>query len=233
MDDNAHSSFVEVVYATAERQRIVKLEHEPGMTAGRCGASFGPPRRRCGAGRQGSRVRHIRYARGRGPEARGLRPRRNLPAAQPRSAGDAASAAGTGQCDGTCRPGAGVLQVGSLSKVPLETHDAVFLKVDNDPAAFDISGSAVPEKVGIVPTVLVKGIRNHRCAEQELDLAARHAEFDLFHGIGLEQVALLDVDAVDTRARHEADDRYRQEMAMALDAKQLLQGSGERHGSAS
>lgn len=34
MDDNAPGNFVEVVYATAERQRIVKLEHEPGMTAG-------------------------------------------------------------------------------------------------------------------------------------------------------------------------------------------------------
>ncbi len=34
MDDSAHGSFVEVVYATAERQRMVKLEHEPGMTAG-------------------------------------------------------------------------------------------------------------------------------------------------------------------------------------------------------
>lgn len=34
MDDDGHKSVVEVVYATAERQRIVKLEHEPGMTAG-------------------------------------------------------------------------------------------------------------------------------------------------------------------------------------------------------
>ena len=34
MDDSPDRSFVEVVYATAERQRIVKLEHEPGMTAG-------------------------------------------------------------------------------------------------------------------------------------------------------------------------------------------------------
>ena len=57
--------------------------------------------------------------------------------------------------------------------------------------------AAAAEVVGVVPSVAVEAVGDHRRAEQELDLAARHADVDLDDVLVVEQVALLDVDAID------------------------------------
>jgi hypothetical protein len=59
-----------------------------------------------------------------------------------------------------------------------------------------VAGAALLEIVDIVPTFLVEAVRHHRSAQQVSDLAAGHAFLDGVHGGLIQEVTLLDVDAV-------------------------------------
>ena len=174
---------VEVVYARPERQRIVRVPYEPGLTAERAvqlsglAAEFpeihGQP---LVLGVFGVRVRRRHLLRER-------RSRGNLQAARA----------------GSARPTAGSRRSGSRceSNVAVDPRYAVAVEVHDEPAPFNIPRSASAEVVGIVPAIAMEAIRNHGRPEQELDLTARHADLNLIDVDLLEQVSLLNVDAVD------------------------------------
>jgi hypothetical protein len=64
-----------------------------------------------------------------------------------------------------------------------------------------VAVAALLEVVDVVPTLLVEAVGHHRCAEQIAHLAAGHAGLDLVDRRLIEEIALLDVDAVDAGGR--------------------------------
>ncbi len=78
----------------------------------------------------------------------------------------------------------------------LDSGYAVVLEVDHEPPLDGVRRAALPEVIGVVPAVTVKTVGNHRCAEQELNLAASHTDVDLRNVFVVEEVALLDVDPI-------------------------------------
>ncbi len=89
-------------------------------------------------------------------------------------------------------------------EIALDARDAVVLEVDDEPALDGVGRAAAPKVIGVVPAIAVKAVGDHRCAEQELNLAARHADVDLGDVLVVEQVALLDVDAIDASREGES-----------------------------
>ena len=55
----------------------------------------------------------------------------------------------------------------------------------------------------------MKVIFDHWRAEQESNLAARHADFHLVDLLGIEQVALLDIHAIDATGREQRQHKCR------------------------
>ena len=68
------------------------------------------------------------------------------------------------------------------------------------PPAPAVPLAAAAQGIDVVPALRIERIRQHRRAEQVPDLAAGHARLDLLHVVNLQQVALLDVRAVDATA---------------------------------
>lgn len=70
--------------------------------------------------------------------------------------------------------------------------------------------AALAEEIRVIPSIRVKRIRDERRAEQELDLAARHALAHLIQIVHLDDVALLHVHAIRAAAGSENRERRAQ-----------------------
>src|SRR5688572_5046227 len=64
-------------------------------------------------------------------------------------------------------------------------------------AALQRARMSAAQAVYVVPAVRIERVHHHGRAEQEAHLAARHADLDLIDLLGIEQVALLHVHAID------------------------------------
>ena len=96
--------------------------------------------------------------------------------------------------------------------------------MDNEPAALDVSRAALPEVIRVVPTIAVKAVGHHRGAEQKLHLAARHPHLHLVDICLLEQVTLLDVDAVYATAEPYTDQYGSRRRDEAVESKAVRHG---------
>src|SRR6202166_415152 len=86
----------------------------------------------------------------------------------------------------------------------VELRDLVALEIHRDAPRVDVPAAALLQVVDIIPTFLVETVGHHRRAEQVAYLAARHAGFDLFDRRLVQEIALLDIDAVDASRRQRA-----------------------------
>src|ERR1700733_6143054 len=97
----------------------------------------------------------------------------------------------------------GLIQPGDF--VPVEIHGHA--------ARVDVAGAALLEIVNIVPTFLVEAVGHHGRAQQVPDLAARHAFLDGVDGALIEEITLLNIDAVHAARGHQS---YRGSQNQAL-----------------
>ena len=89
-------------------------------------------------------------------------------------------------------------------EVAVDACDAVVLEVHDNPPPVGVRRAPAAKVIGVVPAIAVKAVGDHRRAEQELDLTACHAEVDLDDVLVVEQIALLDVDAIDASCEGES-----------------------------
>src|SRR5688500_16406269 len=62
---------------------------------------------------------------------------------------------------------------------------------------------ALAEKIHVIPTFAVEGCGGQRSSQQVTNLASCHAGVDLCDLVGIQDIALLDVDPVYTAAREQ------------------------------
>jgi hypothetical protein len=74
----------------------------------------------------------------------------------------------------------------------------------DEPALLGLARFSAAQVISVIPSVAVKAVRDHRRAEQELYLAARHTDLDLGDRFVVEQIPLLYVDAVNATRRGRA-----------------------------
>ena len=77
------------------------------------------------------------------------------------------------------------------------------------------------EIVIIIPAVLVERVADQGRTQQKPDLCAGHADFDLLYEIGIEQVALLNIDAIDAAAGQGSSDEHRRNQAQSANPRNI------------
>src|SRR5262249_3625640 len=78
----------------------------------------------------------------------------------------------------------------------VEARDLVVLEIHDQVTLVGRVQAAFLEVIQVVPTVPVERVRNHGRAEEVTYLAASHSHLQLIDGARLEEIALLDVHAV-------------------------------------
>jgi hypothetical protein len=76
-----------------------------------------------------------------------------------------------------------------------------FIEEDDEMTAHRLRESASLEVVHVVPSLILKWIRHHRSAQERTNLHAGHPDGYPIDVLGIEEVPLLDVDAMDTARR--------------------------------
>jgi hypothetical protein len=74
-------------------------------------------------------------------------------------------------------------------------HD-IFIEPDYKPAPFRFFASARAKIIDVIPAILMKHIVDNRRSQQEPYLVARHTDFHTLDILGLQFVALLDIELV-------------------------------------
>src|ERR1700722_5994050 len=93
-----------------------------------------------------------------------------------------------------------VLCRGLLGGRLVQLRHFLAVEINRYAARIDVAGGALSQVIDVIPTFLVERIRDHRRAQQVPDLTAGHSGFDLFHRRLVQEIALLNIDAVHTSA---------------------------------
>src|ERR1700733_7888698 len=88
-----------------------------------------------------------------------------------------------------------------------QASDLVAVEINRHAPRIDVPRSALLEIVNIIPTFLVEAVGHHGRAQQITDLTARHSLFDGIDRSLIEEIALLNIDAVHAAAGHQCDRR--------------------------